>query len=156
MTFLNWVTFGYLFCKIESSMLITSVLSWLERLHGMQEVVGSTPISSTSFFTQNLLISRGQILRLCFFSSSKISFCRAITSSIRSIQAPNSLISSPINMKKATMAAKLSIPPIICIKFRVLIGYFFLLPSGIVAPLRLAPVKSALSILASNRFALSK
>ena len=47
MTFLNWVTIGYLFCKIECRMLITSVLSWLERLHGMQEVVGSTPISST-------------------------------------------------------------------------------------------------------------
>jgi len=31
-------------------------------LHGMQEVVGSTPISSTSFSTQNLLISRGFVV----------------------------------------------------------------------------------------------
>ena len=36
--------------------------SWLERLHGMQEVVGSTPISSTIVSTQNLLISRGFVV----------------------------------------------------------------------------------------------
>ena len=36
--------------------------SWLERLHGMQEVVGSTPISSTTVSTQNLLISRGFVV----------------------------------------------------------------------------------------------